>query len=111
MRRTGLWHEGFYELLHERGAKGFEQLVEHMLSKRPRRADMLLIRRAGTDATGARVLRGLWPLLGEVTLLEVKSPSRGFRRGDLLRVVSYGAFRALRPLGAADGAPLSKEVP
>ncbi len=36
------------------------------------------------------VLRGLWPLLVWVCLLEFKSISRPFRRGDLARLLAYG---------------------
>lgn len=38
-----------------------------------------------------RVLRGLWPLLGEETIAELKSLSRPFRRGDLIRLMGYCA--------------------
>jgi hypothetical protein len=37
------------------------------------------------------VLRALWPHLGKDTVLEFKSPVRGFRRTDLMRLLSYGA--------------------
>jgi len=36
------------------------------------------------------VLRGLWPLIVTVGLLEFKSVSRPFRRGDLARLLAYG---------------------
>jgi hypothetical protein len=38
----------------------------------------------------ARVLRGLWPLLGPVTLAEFKGPTSGFRASDLPRLFTYG---------------------
>ncbi len=36
------------------------------------------------------ILRGLWPRLPLVSIVEYKSPPRGIRRGDLLRLVEYG---------------------
>jgi hypothetical protein len=65
------------------------------LTIEPQRADMVLLRRIGVERGDdqARVLRGLWPLLGLVTVLEYKSPvASSFRPGDLLRLVGYGVL-------------------
>jgi hypothetical protein len=61
-------------------------------AQQPRRADLLLLRRKDMSPRDheARVLRGLWPLLGPVTLAELKGPTSGFRSKDLLRLLGYG---------------------
>lgn len=100
-KQRGLWHESFYEFT-EPCSEEFERRVEYELSRRPRRADMMLVRRQGATGRAARPLRGLWPRLGRVTLLEFKSPVRGFRRGDLYRLMSYASQhceRAWKDLG------------
>ena len=87
-----LWHEGFHELMVERAPPGFEIMGEYILSRRPRRADLLLLRRkheARRDDE-ARILRRLWPRLADASIGEIKSPSKGVRASDLLRLVSYG---------------------
>jgi hypothetical protein len=87
-----LWHESFHAVIVERAPPGIDVIGEFVLSRRPRRADLLLLRRkhlARRDHE-ARILRGLWPRLAETTLVELKSPSRGFRASDLIRLVSYG---------------------
>jgi hypothetical protein len=91
-RQVTLWHEGFADCVLLRKPSGFEARPEVQLSRRPRRVDLLLLRRQGehVDQDG-RILRGLWPRLGRVTILELKSPVRGFRRSDLIRLGSYGA--------------------
>jgi len=89
-RRTG-WHPGFAQLAIERRPGNFEVLSEVQLSQDPRRADLLLVRRIGEAAgRSAQTLRGLWPLIPRVGLVEFKSPSHGFRRGDLMKLYSYG---------------------
>jgi hypothetical protein len=87
-----LWHESFYACMTERAPPGFELIAELLLSLRPRRADLLLLRRLGEPRHDeeARLLRGLWPRLSQATLIELKSPTRGFRRSELLRLCSYG---------------------
>ncbi|WP_428262019.1 hypothetical protein [Haliangium sp.] len=91
-QRVTLWHEGFFEYMRACVPSEFEARAEVPLSSRPRRIDILLLRRreAHGDKREARVLRRLWPRLPAITLLEFKSPSRGFRRSELLRLVSYG---------------------
>jgi hypothetical protein len=91
-RQATLWHESFADCVMLRKPGGFEARPEVQLSRRPRRVDLLLLRRDGEHPDGdARILRGLWPRLGRVTILELKSPVRGFRRSDLIRLGSYGA--------------------
>jgi hypothetical protein len=91
-RQSTLWHEGFADCVLLRKPSGFEARPEVQLSRRPRRVDLLLLRREDVHGDHeARILRGLWPRLGQVTILELKSPVRGFRRSDLIRLGSYGA--------------------
>jgi hypothetical protein len=92
VRGATAWHPPFYDLLAEGAPPTIEVRTEVVLSQQPRRADLLLLRRNGEPARDheARVLRGLWPLLGPVTLAEFKGPSSGFRPGDLLRLYGYG---------------------
>lgn len=90
--RGTLWHEGFHELMVERSPPGFDIVGEHILSRRPRRADLLLLRRkheARRDGE-ARILHRLWPQLADASIVEFKSPHKGVRASDLLRLVSYG---------------------
>jgi hypothetical protein len=92
--RYDLWHLAFANLIQDRAPPGFEIQTEVRLTIEPQRADMLLLRRIGAvhEDDKARVMRALWPLLGQVTILEYKSPVRSsFRPGDLIRLWSYGA--------------------
>ncbi len=98
-----MWHEIFASLMTERAPDGFEVRSEVKLAPRSARVDLLLLRRieaaAGDEGVAAAVdasrrppiLRGLWPQLPLVSIVEYKSPARGIRRGDLLRLVEYGA--------------------
>jgi hypothetical protein len=92
IRGATAWHPPFYDLLTEGAPPTTEVRTEVVLSQQPRRADLLLLRRKDVPPRDheARVLRGLWPLLGPVTLAEFKGPSSGFRPGDLLRLYGYG---------------------
>jgi hypothetical protein len=92
VRGATAWHPPFYDLVTRCAPPTTEVRTEVSLSQQPRRADMLLLRRkdALPQDHQARVLRGLWPLLGPVTLAELKGPTAGFRRADLLRLVGYG---------------------
>ncbi|HRI67744.1 MAG TPA: hypothetical protein PK156_26055 [Polyangium sp.] len=66
--------------------------AEVLLCLEPSRADILLVRRGKKSKVQVYLLKGLWELLGRYTILEYKSPVRSsFRRGDLIRLVSYGA--------------------
>jgi hypothetical protein len=91
-RQVSLWHESFYECVMDRAPPSFEVQAEVLLSLRPRRADLLLLRRKGEPRRDdqARILRGLWPRLSDATLVEFKSPSRGLRRSELIGLLSYG---------------------
>jgi hypothetical protein len=91
-RQFTLWHESFYTCISDRAPPGFELRTEFLLSLRPRRADLLLLRRSGEPRRDAeaQLLRGLWPRLGAASLVEFKSPVRGFRRTEFLRLCGYG---------------------
>jgi hypothetical protein len=91
-RQFTLWHECFYACITDRAPPGFELRTEFLLSLRPRRADLLLLRRSGEPRRDdqAHLLRGLWPRLGKASLVELKSPTRGFRRTEFLRLCGYG---------------------
>jgi hypothetical protein len=93
MPARDLWHLGFARLIRQRAPPGFLVRPEVPLSDEPQRADLLLIRREDVPPCDgdAQVLRALWPHLGKDTVLEFKSPVRGFRRTDLMRLVAYGA--------------------
>jgi hypothetical protein len=92
VRAATAWHPPFYDLITEGAPPTTEIRTEVELSQQPRRADLLLLRRKGMPPRDheARVLRGLWPLLGPVTLAELKGPTSGFRVNDLPRLLSYG---------------------
>jgi hypothetical protein len=93
MATRDLWHLGFARLVRQRAPPGFLVRPEVPLSDEPQRADLILIRREDMPARDdhAELLRALWPHLRRDTVLEFKSPVRGFRRNDLKRLVSYGA--------------------
>jgi hypothetical protein len=60
------------------------------LAAEPQRADLLLLRRgAAATPDDGTVLRG--PRLGFDSLVEFKSRGRPLRRGDLIRLLGYGA--------------------
>jgi hypothetical protein len=88
-----LWHEAFQDLVTERAPPSFDVLGEFLLSRRPRRADLLLLRRKHVERRDGegRILRALWPRLAAATIVEFKSPTRGFRPSELIRLMSYGA--------------------
>jgi hypothetical protein len=92
-QQVTLWHEAFQELVTERAPPGFDVLGEFLLSRRPRRADLLLLRRKHVERRDGdgRILRALWPRLAEAAIVEFKSPTRGFRPSELIRLMSYGA--------------------
>lgn len=93
--RFDLWHLAFVSLIAGRAPPNFEVQSEVRLSIEPQRADMLLLRRLGAERKDdqALVLRALWPRLGQVTIVEYKSPvDSAFRPGDLVRLVVYGGL-------------------
>ena len=85
------WHVVFAALLKERAPPDVEVRAEVPLGSEPQRADLLLLRRAGGPRGSGSVLAGLWPLFDLDALVEFKSTTRGFRRGDLVRLLGYGA--------------------
>ena len=91
-RPVNLWHESFYACVAERAPPGFDILTEVSLSRQPRRVDLLVLRRKHEPDRDdeAGILRGLWRHMRDVTLVEFKSPTRGLRRSDLLRLFGYG---------------------
>jgi hypothetical protein len=86
------WHPPFYSFVTADAPPSIEIRTEIVLSQQPRRADLLLLQRKDVPRCDdeARVLRGLWPLLGPVTLAEFKGPNSNYRSHDLLRLVGYG---------------------
>jgi hypothetical protein len=92
MHAATAWHPPFYDLMTEGAPPSTEIRTEVVLSQQPRRADLLLMRRRDMPPRDgeARVLRGLWPLLGPVALAEFKGPKSGYRSPDLLRLLGYG---------------------
>jgi hypothetical protein len=110
--RRLVWHVGFERNIRRRGSHRFEVRSEVLLSHEPPRIDYLLLCKildAIDDA--AETLRGLWPLLPRVSVVEYKSPGRMYRAGNLDRLWSYvhtyyADQRAL-PRRRADGTELS----
>ncbi len=87
------WHPPFTTAMRERGPRWVRVSGEVQLTQEPMRADDVFELRVevGRDPDDCgKVLRGLWPLLVWVCLLEFKSISRPFRRGDLGRLLAYG---------------------
>ena len=93
--RATAWHQIFGALLGERGPAAVQIQAEPTLSAYPRRPDFLLLRRPSTKIDSeagrdAQILRGLWPRLTRVSLVELKSPARDFRKRELVRLLGYG---------------------
>jgi hypothetical protein len=88
-----LRHLALAQLLRERAPPNFSVTAEFTLAADPQRVDFLLLRKKGHARRDkkARTLKGLWPLLPSDTIVEYKSPSRPIRRGDLMRLLGYGA--------------------
>ncbi|MCG8422175.1 MAG: hypothetical protein MJE77_29995 [Proteobacteria bacterium] len=86
------WHYPYASLVKERRPSNWDVVVEKILSLAPRAVDLLLLRRKGARRHDhqARVMRGMWPLLTDVALLEFKGPTRGLRPRDLVKLLSYG---------------------
>ncbi|MCG8424803.1 MAG: hypothetical protein MJE77_43500 [Proteobacteria bacterium] len=86
------WHYPYASLITKRKPPSWEVTVEKVLSLLPRAADQLLLRRKSTEGHDqeAQVMRGLWPLLTDVALLEFKGPTHGLRQRDLMKLLSYG---------------------
>jgi hypothetical protein len=68
-----------------------EVLDELPLSKEPPRVDYLILRKTTTfdPADPGTSLRGLWPVLVRVAVVELKSVGRPYRAGNLDRLWSY----------------------
>jgi hypothetical protein len=108
-----VWHVGFERNLARRGSRAFEVRGEVPLSSEPPRIDCLLLRKIHLVLDdSAQTLRRLWPLLPYVAVVEYKSPSRPYRRGNLDRLWSYVhtyyADQQEIPRKRADGTELSR---
>jgi hypothetical protein len=108
-----VWHIGFERNLSRRGSHAFEVRSEVPLSSEPPRIDCLLLRKISVAVDdSAETLRGLWPLLPYVAVVEYKSPSRLYRPGNLDRlwgyVHTYCADQREMPRRRADGAELTR---
>src|ERR1700733_6448749 len=109
-----IWHVGFERNIHLRGPRSFDIRSEVQLSSEPSRLDYLLVRKlvvAGVvEDDSARTLRGLWPRLPRVSVVEYKSPGRPYRPGNLDRlwgyVHTYFADQRALPRRRADGTPV-----
>jgi hypothetical protein len=85
--------------------------AEVLLSSEPLRMDYVFLRRmSDTVDDSAQTLRGLWPLLPRVSVVEYKSPGRSYRVGNLDRlwgyVHTYYADQRAMPRRRADGTNL-----
>jgi hypothetical protein len=86
-------HPPFTGLLQAFGPRWTVVEGEWQLTVEPLRADDVITLRAGTLrdlCDRGSVLRGMWSYVVVVALLEFKSASRPFRRGDLARLIAYG---------------------
>ncbi len=109
-----VWHVGFERILRQFGPRSFEVRSEVQLSAEPLRIDYLLLRKIlpPGDALddSARTLRGLWPLLPRVSVVEYKSRSHTYRPGNLDRlwgyIHTYFASERSLPRSRADGTVL-----
>lgn len=86
-----IWHYLFAALVRERAPPEVEVRAEVPLGAEPQRIDLLLLRRSDAEPGKATVLTRLWTLFTRDALVEFKSVARPFRRGDLPRLLGYGA--------------------
>jgi len=86
------WHPPFTGLIQDFGPRWTRTSGELRLAAELRGDDMIEVLADMVRDPNDRgsVLRGMWPLLVWVGLLEFKSKSRPFRRGDLNRLFGYG---------------------
>jgi len=99
MARTA-WYVLFVALLKERAPPGFEVRAEVPVSNEPQRVDVLLLRRLNEPRHDdqARVLKALWRRIEQDAIVEFKSISRPVRRGDVARLLGYGAQYFASPI-------------
>jgi len=91
-KRTA-WHPPFTTAMRERGPRWVTIRAEVQLTEEPHRADDVIEVRVDLPrdlSDCGTTLRGLWPEVRVVALLEFKSTARPFRRGDLARLMAYG---------------------
>ncbi len=108
-----VWHVGFERNLRRRGSQAFEVRAEVLLSSEPLRMDYMLLRKTSDMLdNSAQTLRGLWPMLPRVSVVEFKSPGRPYRTGNLDRlwgyVHTYFSDQRALPRRRADGTDLAK---
>lgn len=116
MAKRNLWHLSFAQHLRERKPSNFEVFTDIALSTEPQEADILLLRRDDDSPPkqAAQTLLGLWPMLSKHNIVEFKSPTRGFRSSDLIRLYGYGPQYhklVLQDVGAASQLTLVLVVP
>jgi hypothetical protein len=102
------WHVYFAVFMKQIAPPGIEVTFEVTLTTEPQRGDLLLLHRedAPRRDADAQAFLGLWPLLRTDTLVEFKSLGWPLKKGDLARLLGYGAqyFAAQtdRPLALRD---------
>ena len=90
-RRTA-WHYFLGLLLAEKAPRCFEVIAEFPVTLAVQHMDWLFLRRrpwSGPPDRGETLVE-LWPELPTFTIGEYKSASRGYRRGEIHRLLGYG---------------------
>jgi hypothetical protein len=109
------WHLLLFLLLLERAPRSFRVRAEVLLGEELPRADVVLLRReqqAG-EAQG-QVLHGLWSRIAQDAVVEFKSVTHGFRRGELGKLLAYTAlyyWQEAARLGSGDNLAMVLLVP
>ena len=88
-----IWHPSFARLLTQRAPHWAVVRSEVQLGDEPLVVDDLIELRADQvhdPSDRGETLRGLWPHIRRVGLMEFKSVSRALRRGDVFRLFAYG---------------------
>jgi hypothetical protein len=89
------WHYFFNLLLMERGSKRFEYHPEELLTQALQHMDWLVVFRRDLLPDAPELLDpgttlvGLWTVLPDVSILEYKSASRGYRLREINRLMGY----------------------
>jgi hypothetical protein len=84
------WHPMLVALLERYLPKGFKLYPEYSLSRLPQRADIVVVRREGSEAARAEKIHSILDHLRAHTLIEHKGPTDDLAGEDCLILLGYG---------------------
>ena len=87
-----MFHPLLADLLEERGPGQIHITSELQLTRGALFADIVVMRRGEASTEKPRVLLGLWDWIAHWAVLELKTPSRPLRAGELRKLYAYGVW-------------------